>query len=202
MKKSTSIFCVVAAIGMFVLSGCGGNKRPASSDTLVNSGIVPSKDYVVDGEDGVGAENGMFSPLSMHGNGSDVLSPRGDSLTAADLNALYKPENIICSIHYNFDESAVAPSERPILEELAQKLRADASLRVLVAGHCDWHGTAEYNLALGGRRANGVIHYLTELGIEAGRFETLSRGDMDAERGLSKEAGRKDRRSDIVKIVK
>jgi peptidoglycan-associated lipoprotein len=45
-----------------------------------------------------------------------------------------------------------------------------------VEGHCDERGTAEYNLALGERRANAVRDYLVSLGIPAARIQTVSKG--------------------------
>ena len=50
------------------------------------------------------------------------------------------------------------------------------SWTVTVEGHCDERGTAEYNLALGERRAIAARAYLVSLGIPAGRVRTVSYG--------------------------
>jgi peptidoglycan-associated lipoprotein len=47
---------------------------------------------------------------------------------------------------------------------------------VLVEGHADSRGTAEYNLALGERRATAVRNYLVNLGIPADRIQVVSKG--------------------------
>jgi peptidoglycan-associated lipoprotein len=47
---------------------------------------------------------------------------------------------------------------------------------VTIEGHCDERGTAEYNLALGERRATAVKTYLTSLGISPDRVRTVSYG--------------------------
>ena len=47
---------------------------------------------------------------------------------------------------------------------------------VTIEGHCDERGTAEYNLALGERRANTARDYLVSLGIPAARVKTVSYG--------------------------
>ena len=50
------------------------------------------------------------------------------------------------------------------------------STKVTVEGHCDSRGTAEYNLALGERRANAVKSYLASLGVTADRVTVVSKG--------------------------
>ena len=59
----------------------------------------------------------------------------------------------------------------------------------MVEGHADSRGTAEYNLALGERRATAVRDYLVNLGIGADRITIVSKGKEVAvlhrrERGL------------------
>jgi peptidoglycan-associated lipoprotein len=51
-----------------------------------------------------------------------------------------------------------------------------SSLKISVEGHCDERGTAEYNLALGERRANAVRTYLTSLGVGGDRMTVVSKG--------------------------
>ena len=50
------------------------------------------------------------------------------------------------------------------------------STQVSLEGHCDSRGSAEYNLALGSRRANAVKEYLTNLGVAAARLTVVSKG--------------------------
>lgn len=56
-------------------------------------------------------------------------------------------------------------------------LRAWPSTRITVEGHCDSRGTAEYNLALGERRAAAARSYLIGLGISSNRVSTVSKGE-------------------------
>jgi peptidoglycan-associated lipoprotein len=67
-----------------------------------------------------------------------------------------------------------------------------------VEGHCDWYGTAEYNLALGDRRAESVSNYLGTLGITPLRIDKLSKGSLEATSGLSKAQASEDRRADLI----
>jgi len=52
----------------------------------------------------------------------------------------------------------------------------NSSAKIIVEGHCDERGTAEYNMALGERRAQEAKQYLINLGIDASRIETISYG--------------------------
>jgi len=47
---------------------------------------------------------------------------------------------------------------------------------VIVEGHCDERGSAEYNLALGDRRATAAKDFLVQLGVPADRLKTISYG--------------------------
>jgi peptidoglycan-associated lipoprotein len=51
-----------------------------------------------------------------------------------------------------------------------------ASASVLVEGHCDERGSAEYNLGLGDRRATAAKEFLVQLGISADKLRTISYG--------------------------
>ena len=50
------------------------------------------------------------------------------------------------------------------------------STQVIVEGHADSRGSAEYNLALGTRRAEAVKQYLVSLGVQAARITVISKG--------------------------
>ena len=52
-------------------------------------------------------------------------------------------------------------------------------MRIQIEGHCDERGTAEYNLALGAKRAQTARDYLVTLGISADRLSTISYGAGD-----------------------
>jgi peptidoglycan-associated lipoprotein len=70
----------------------------------------------------------------------------------------------------------------------------------VLVGHCDWRGTAEYNLGLGDRRANAVRAFLISKGADSRRLETLSKGSTDAKQGGGDAEWQKDRRVDFVEL--
>jgi peptidoglycan-associated lipoprotein len=93
--------------------------------------------------------------------------------TLQQLNA----EMPLGDVFFDYDMSAIRDDARPILQRNADYLRRWTTTRVTIEGHTDSRGTAEYNLALGGRRANAVKDYLISLGIAADRMLAVSRGE-------------------------
>ncbi|HEU5190079.1 MAG TPA: peptidoglycan-associated lipoprotein Pal [Methylomirabilota bacterium] len=88
----------------------------------------------------------------------------------------YEPNDNLKSIYFDFDKSNIRPGDAKILDASAAYLKSNSNLLVLVEGHCDDRGTAEYNIALGERRAKAAVNYLVAQGIDASRFTTVSYG--------------------------
>jgi peptidoglycan-associated lipoprotein len=80
------------------------------------------------------------------------------------------------TIHFDFDKYNIRPGDAKILDANAAWLKTNADNLVLIEGHTDERGTAEYNLALGERRAKATMNYLVAQGIQAGRFTLISYG--------------------------
>jgi len=81
-------------------------------------------------------------------------------------------------INFEFDRYDLTEEAKRSLDELAQALKANRAFNVLIEGHADERGTAEYNLALGERRAQAAKDYLVSLGVDAGRIDTTSYGEQ------------------------
>ena len=79
-------------------------------------------------------------------------------------------------IYFDFDKYNIKPEAAKILDGNAAWLKANASNLVLIEGHCDERGTAEYNLALGERRAKAAMNYLVAQGVAANRITIISYG--------------------------
>lgn len=78
---------------------------------------------------------------------------------------------------FDTDKAELRPDAREALAEDAAWLRAHLTVKIMIEGHCDERNTAEYNLALGWRRANAVKDYLVFLGAAANNVETISYGE-------------------------
>lgn len=102
-------------------------------------------------------------------------------------------------VFFAFDSTELEAEGRAALEANAALLRRYATWVVTVEGHCDERGTAEYNLALGERRAFAAKNYLVSLGIEGKRLNTVSYGkEFPFDPGKTDEAYAKNRRAHFV----
>lgn len=89
-----------------------------------------------------------------------------------ELNA----ENPLGDVFFDYDQSAIREDGRAALQKNVDFLRRWTTTRITVEGHCDSRGSAEYNIALGDRRAAAVREYLVNLGMPADRILTISKG--------------------------
>ncbi len=80
-------------------------------------------------------------------------------------------------VHFDFDRYALRPEATRVLDEAVTAMQQDATLRIQIEGHTCNIGTAEYNLALGDRRANSVRDYLLSRGVPTARLSTISYGE-------------------------
>ncbi|HTM26837.1 MAG TPA: peptidoglycan-associated lipoprotein Pal [Vicinamibacterales bacterium] len=78
--------------------------------------------------------------------------------------------------YFDLDSSQIRADARPVLQKNADWMKRWTSTKVTVEGHGDSRGSAEYNLALGDRRAAAVRDYLANLGITADRIQVVSKG--------------------------
>ena len=82
--------------------------------------------------------------------------------------------------YFDFDKFSLRPDARTALSQDATALKDIfkdfAGAKVTVEGHCDERGSAEYNLALGDRRASQARDYLVEFGVPAAQLTTISYG--------------------------
>jgi len=90
----------------------------------------------------------------------------------AQLNA----EKPLGEVFFDLDESSIRDDARPVLQRNADWMKRWTSTQVTVEGHCDSRGSAEYNLALGTRRATSVKDYLVNLGVPANRVTVVTKG--------------------------
>jgi peptidoglycan-associated lipoprotein len=93
--------------------------------------------------------------------------------TLEELNA----EGPLKTVHFALDSSVLDDEARTILQSNAEWLTRWSTTQVLINGHTDERATAEYNLALGDRRAMVVKEYLTSLGVSPKRMAPVSKGE-------------------------
>lgn len=106
--------------------------------------------------------------------------------------------NSLSAVYFDFDKFELREDTRGSLAHHGDVLRTVGDLRVRLEGHCDENGSVAYNLALGDKRANAVKDYLVRLGLDAGRFETISYGkSRPVDLGHDESAWSKNRRCEF-----
>lgn len=97
------------------------------------------------------------------------------SIDSKPLDELNK-EGLLKPVFFEYDAVELSPEAQQTLNQNASLLKQHTTWVVTIEGHCDERGTAEYNLALGERRAVAARTYLVSLGIPADRLHTVSYG--------------------------
>lgn len=103
------------------------------------------------------------------------------------------------SIYFSFDSASLTQEAKNTLKANAEYLKAQASVKVQVEGHCDERGGVQYNLALSERRAKSVRDFLVALGIKGNRITTIGYGkERPVDLGHDEAAWAKNRRGNFV----
>lgn len=117
----------------------------------------------------------------------------------ARAEAEHAREVLTARIHFNFDDSSILPQAQQILQQKAQILRSHPDIQMKIAGNADERGSEEYNLALGMRRAQAAKTFLTNYGLDASRFSTVSYGEeRPIAQGHNEQAWAQNRRDDFT----
>jgi outer membrane protein OmpA-like peptidoglycan-associated protein len=118
------------------------------------------------------------------GSNDDLLAPRSN-----ELDAFSDPLNTIRPfepVYFGFDQYNINATEREKLAEIADFLKTNPN------------GTPAYNKSLGDRRATTVKSYLSELGADQSRIDTVSIGDESAIPNADGAQAKLDRRAAFV----
>ena len=191
-SKETPVFLLLFIL---LFSSCSKKIDPDTS-------LIRNKGSNIGSTTGVGGFNtGTGDDFSIAGDpllgiNDDLLAPRGNALDAFSdpLNTIRPFE----PVYFGFDQYNINASERDKLTEIASFLKDNPKARLLVEGYCDWKGTPAYNKSLGDRRATTVKSYLTDLGADQSRIETVSIGDESAIPNADGEQAKLDRRAAFV----
>ncbi|HUR57501.1 MAG TPA: OmpA family protein [Opitutaceae bacterium] len=186
------LFLLAGGAALVLLTGCPKTPRPVPTDTTA---VPPMGNTPITYPPPPVRQDPPFKP-----EGTELgLIKRpdiGTSIADGDRTLLAAQ-----TVYFDFDQSAIKASERAKLKAAKEYLDQHPEHRLALEGHCDWRGTAEYNLALGDRRANSAKKYLQSLGVAADRLDTVSKGNLEAAKNGDDATLAKDRRVDLVVVA-
>ena len=197
MKKNLTFIgiFVVLIFGLTIFIGCAEKKSVVTNSVAQEKEVSPAQ---------TAAQTTDASKPSDTINPNDSTNQnntaRGQS---ASVETTATAESSVHDINFDFDSSIISPDAREILKVNADFLLKNRVSTIVIEGHCDERGTAEYNMALGQRRAQETKKYLINLGIKESIIRTISYG---AERPLdpnnTEEAWAKNRRVHFLIVPK
>jgi peptidoglycan-associated lipoprotein len=183
------LLAIVAVLG--TAAACGGKKAPATP-----SGPQPFPA----GGSGAGGSTAVKPPpppVEIPPMPPEA-TPTASSLDAKSIEEI-NDNSPLNPVFFLYDSDELDDAARKTLEADAQVLKTNASWAITVEGHCDERGTAEYNLALGDRRALAAKNYLMSLGIAGSRINTVSYGkEFPFDPGHDEAAWAKNRRAHFM----
>ena len=175
-KQSNQFFKVsLLVISLFVLGACSSTSETddSSSDDM------------------------QSSSNSSSGSASSSAGSNSGQLTQEQIRAQNALRQTV--FYFDFDVAEFQPADRETLTYHARDLAANPSKRLRLEGHADERGTREYNLALGERRANGILNYFIVNGASRSQIEVVSYGEERPEQsGQTENAYSRNRRVEIV----
>ena len=147
-----------------------------------------AEESVAETESGVDATTRRAQELEAEASARAAAAEERMALNALSTTVFY----------FDFDVSEFRQADRDVMTYHAKDLAANPSKRIRLEGHADERGTREYNLALGERRANGMLNFLIVNGAARSQIEVVSYGEeRPAERGQNDAAYQQNRRVEI-----
>jgi len=90
-----------------------------------------------------------------------------------------EPSLMLDTVYFDYDRSAIRGDQLTVLERNLAWIQQNRTTRVRIEGHCDERGTEEYNFALGDRRADSIREWLIQGGVDPGRIQTVTKGELE-----------------------
>lgn len=90
-----------------------------------------------------------------------------------------KAEIVLNNVFFAFDSYKLLPSSISELNRMVEVLEENSNIEVIIIGHTDSTGPEEYNQVLSEKRAQSVVNYLTDNGINKNRLEYVGKGETE-----------------------
>lgn len=164
-----------------------------------------SKKQTVKSDAGAGAAASAAGDAAAKDDAASKQAPAQPVMTAKQAEAARgmavteEKSSPFADVLFDFDKSDIRDDAKRICQEVAAYMKKNPGKKLLVEGHCDDRGTAEYNMALGDRRASSVKNYLVSLGVPASALSTVSFGkERPVDPAQNEDAWAKNRRAHFV----
>lgn len=192
--KNSMKFCVTMLVcGLLLVGGCA-NQEVVKKDEGI-AAVPVAKTAGPQKNDAATPATGK-EPAAVPAKQAAAAPQAQSTLSASQL------QSALDRIYFDFDSSQLSDAARATLTKSAAALVKAPEAKVRIEGNCDEHGSAEYNLALGERRAQAAKKYLTTLGVSDGRLTTISYGkERPADQGHDEAAWKKNRRDELVVVT-
>ena len=145
----------------------------------------------------VGGGVGYYMDVQAAELRAELVSTGVQVVEDTDSIRLVMPGNIT----FKTDSADINSSFYPVLNSVARVLNKYSNSTILVSGHTDSTGSADYNLNLSRSRANSVAAYLQGQGVKQSRFEVMGMGSSNPIASNSTAAGRAQNRRTEIKII-
>jgi len=196
MRAARWVGVVTAAVALASAVACGGKKPPVARPTP-----PPPPTTASSSPSGIPRPPAPPEPVAE----PTIVPPepvRDDAIASASLDDINR-NSPLKPLFFEYDSSEISTEGQAVLEANAATLRRFPTWTVTIEGHCDERGTAEYNLALGERRAVAARTHLVSLGIAADRIRTVSYGkEFPFDAGHGEVSYEKNRRAHFVVTAK
>jgi peptidoglycan-associated lipoprotein len=196
---------IALAVVAMTVSACTPKTTPATSpDPMVNPDSIAARaarEQAAAAERArVEAENRARMEREAAERAAREAAARAEAERAAALTAARNAFGTV--IYFAYDKSDLTADSRAVLDAKLPLLRANANVRIRIAGHTDERGSDAYNVALGQRRAAAAKRYLVDQGIAEGRIDVVSFGEeRPAQVGTDETAWSKNRRDEFEIII-
>jgi len=160
-----------------------------------------SKKQTVKSEGAPGAAPGVVTeaPVKEAPSAPVAVAPATPPAAAPGVAVTEEKLSQFDDVRFDFDKSEVKEDGRKTCGVVAGYLKKNPNAKMLIEGHCDERGTAEYNMALGERRATAVMTYLVSLGVPKAALSAVSFGkEKPLDPGHDEGAWAKNRRAHFV----
>ena len=202
MKRSSAwlrIMAVAFCVALMFTTGCSKKTVTKSEDPLAKEKLAAAAKAEAEAREIAERRLAEEREAQQKGTVRELALKRDAEAAAAAAAAAEKSREGVKDIYFGYDTAAIEPEAREVLKKLADLLAGMGNYRLVIEGHCDERGTAEYNLALGQRRADAAMKYLVDLGVDRGSITTVSYGkERPVDTGQNEEAWARNRRAHFL----